>query len=458
MFPKLRISFRTKLVIILTVFLFALVGSLLVYLNSYLSNYLKSSAIENFRIIAETGEGAYFAFAETLKVRTVDWSSDGRIRNGTGLILKAKTVKEKETVAKELGAYLRDEKMKYDHSVVIVDILDKNGIVVASSREDRIGTDELKEEREFGAHRFSEALTADFGAAFIRSAISEPDEHMTAMIHTTARIFSQNRDENGKLIPQDAVLLIHFDRVEELTRVLSGAQQVREGAKTGLALFESYKSADIFLVNGSRNMVTNPRFNGLDPKLTINTLPITACFDEDREVAQDYVNHRGVHVFGASMCMKRDNLAFVVEVSSDEIFGTIGLLQRTLLIGGLIVFILGSLGLLLFVGQFLKKLIGITQVAAEVAKGNMKVRSVSSSSSADEIDGLAATFNSMLDNIEQSQESLTRVNAEIRQKENILAQKVEELERFKDLTVGRELQMVELKKKLMEAEKGAAKD
>ncbi|MBI5742527.1 MAG: HAMP domain-containing protein [Candidatus Niyogibacteria bacterium] len=447
----LRIGFRAKLVIFLTILLFALIGSFLLYLNSYLTDYLRTSALANFRIIAETSEGAYFAFAETLKVRTIDWSSDGRIRSGVAQILAAQTAKERDAAAKALGTYLREEKMQYDPSVVITDILDKNGIVIASSREDRLGIDEKKEEEEFGAHRFSEAIKAGFGEAFITAAISEPDEHMDAMIHSVARIFSTDKDAQGGLLPQDAVILVHFDKVKELAWTLSGERQVKLGAKTGLALFDKYKSADIFLVNSNRNMVTVPRFDGVSPEQKIDSLPVGACFDSGEEVERDYVNHRGVHVFGASMCMKRDNLMLVVEVASDEVLSVIGRLQTILLGGGLLVFILGSLISIFFTGRLLGKLLDVTRVAGEVAKGNIKART--SSSSSDEIGELAKTFNSMLDNVEQSRESLERVNTEIRKKEAVLAQKVEELERFKDLTVGRELQMVELKKQLMEKEK-----
>jgi HAMP domain-containing protein len=452
----LRIGFRAKLVIFLTTLLFTLIGSSLLYLNSYLTDYLRTSTFTNFRIIAEASEGAYFAFAETLKVRTIDWSSDGRIRSGVRSVLVAQSTKEKDVAVKVLGAYLRDEKMRYDPSVIIVDILDKNGIVIVSSRAERIGIDEKEEEQEFGAHRFSEAIGSDFGKAFITAAISEPDEHMTAMIHSVARIFSVEKDAQGNLTPQDAVILIHFDKVDDLARTLSGAEQVRLGAKTGLALFDKYKSADIFLVNGNRNMVTTPRFDGVSPEQKIDTLPIGACFDRDEEVAQDYIDHRGVHVFGASMCMKRDNLVLVVEVEQDEVFGVIGRLRTTLLGGGLFIFILGLLASVFFAGRFLGKLLDIARVASEVAKGNMKART-SSASASDEIGDLAKTFNSMLDDIERSQELLKRVNAEIRGKEAVLENKVAELEKFKELTVGRELRMIELKKELAALEKSQNK-
>lgn len=356
MIDKIKIGLQTRFVIFSTAILFIIIGSILVYLNIYLNDYLRTSALTNFQIIAETGEGAYFAFAESLKIRAIDWSSDGRIRSGVKSVLDAKSAKEKDIAARALGSYLRDEKMQYDPSVVIVDILDKDGIVIASSHYDRIGTDEAKEEHESRVHRFSEAIRAGFGSAFITSAVAEPSEHMNAMIHSVTHIFSAERNANGDLVPQDAVMLVHFDKIDELAHVLSGMQQIQQGAKTGLAFFEKYKSADIFLVNGDRNMITKSRFSVTNLKQKINTLPINDCFELDMEMKQSYVNHNGVQVYGASMCMKRDNLVLVVEVEQDEVLGEAGNLRTTIMIGEIFAIIIGILASVFFTRRFMGKL------------------------------------------------------------------------------------------------------
>lgn len=79
----------------------------------------------------------------------------------------------------------------------------------------------------------------------------------------------------------------------------------------------------------------------------------------------------------------------------------------------------------------------LTDVAQKVAAGNLEQRV--NIKNRDESGYLAKIFNQMLDNIENSQEKLEKSR-------NELEEKLVELERFQDLTVGREFKMIELKK------------
>ena len=167
---------RTKAIILVSAFIFLLIGGLLLYLDGYLRKYLKDQMINNLRVMAEMSEGTYFAFTENEKIRTIDWSSDGYIRNATESLLdaiKQNNGEEKEKLAKELSVYLRERKIVYDPKVIMMDILGPDGTVIASSREDRIGTDEAEEEKRLNAHKFSFAVKAEFGQAFIRPVVFE---------------------------------------------------------------------------------------------------------------------------------------------------------------------------------------------------------------------------------------------------------------------------------------------
>lgn len=104
---------------------------------------------------------------------------------------------------------------------------------------------------------------------------------------------------------------------------------------------------------------------------------------------------------------------------------------------------------------FLKQLESLKNTAIKVAQGDLRQRA--SVDSEDEIGFLAVSFNQMLDKIEKTQDDLKKAGVQLEQKveerTKEIQTKLEEMERFHDLTVGREMKMIELKKKIEELEK-----
>lgn len=70
----------------------------------------------------------------------------------------------------------------------------------------------------------------------------------------------------------------------------------------------------------------------------------------------------------------------------------------------------------------------------------------------DEFANLAISINQMLDGITKSEEDLKKTDEELKLEKASLDQKVEELEKFQKLTIGRELKMIEMKKALRQAQ------
>lgn len=100
--------------------------------------------------------------------------------------------------------------------------------------------------------------------------------------------------------------------------------------------------------------------------------------------------------------------------------------------------------------------------AMEIAKGNLKSRANVRSN--DEIGDLAASFDQMAGMLEKSREKLESYSKDLEKKvaertqeleksKNVLQNTNVDLERFNKLAVGRELKMVELKKRIEELEK-----
>ncbi|MBE3136902.1 MAG: HAMP domain-containing protein [Thermoplasmata archaeon] len=72
--------------------------------------------------------------------------------------------------------------------------------------------------------------------------------------------------------------------------------------------------------------------------------------------------------------------------------------------------------------------------------------------SKDEIGELSEAFDKMVQNLKRSQEDVRNYTKELEKSKKELESKINDLEQYKKLTVGRELKMVELKKKIEELE------
>lgn len=134
-----------------------------------------------------------------------------------------------------------------------------------------------------------------------------------------------------------------------------------------------------------------------------------------------------------------------------------GLLSVTVFV----VVLFAALLSVLFSKVFIQPIKELVSGMDEVSKGNLDAKL--NIKTGDELELLAESFNKMTDDLKKSGEQI-RVYAkemelnvlkrtkEVEQSRKELQAKVEELERFNKLAVGRELKMVELKKKMAELE------
>ena len=409
---------RTKATTFWGLFLFVTALSIIFYAEYVVNDTFKKQTTNNLRIIAEQSESTYLAFLGSIQVRALDWTSDSTIRNIAKTILNTSLGSpERARAAKEFGTYLTNVKMPLDKTVSIVDLLDRDGIVIASTQPERIGKNEKDEEAEHRkVHDIASAVTSKFGEVFFGTIVVNSEENPEPTMNATVRLFDVK--ENGEYVPLDAVMLIYLSNTAEIADVLGSGKSVYTGSSenmgrlTNKALLESYRTSNIYLVNNDRIMVTPMRSMkdmGLYEKS--DTLPVRECLEHEREISEEYDNHEGVRVLGASMCFRNEGIVLIVEIEKNEILAPLYILIRSIIVGGLIILIIGVIIVFFFVRRPLMNVNNMILAAKKVAQGDLSAQITISSR--DEIGYLATVFNSMVTSIRDAQQKLQSSKQEI---------------------------------------------
>lgn len=415
---------------------FVLVFSLLVILGGgSIEVYLSTIFLAQFRTIQEThlvsiaemSKAIYVANVENNRVRTADWSSDGYIRNKTEELLdSAIPAKRKQEISSELGTYLRLNKMKYDPSIAITDIIDKNGVVIASSREGRVGMNEGEEEQYLRTTIIKSALGGEMGRVYVSSMVTERNEDVRPMTHITSRIFSTKLDDNEKPIPLDGVILVHFVSGREPLNFLEDAASEDEGHGDIEVLSAHYETWELYLARATDGMIlTSPR-KGKDHVVLASKVDrniTSTCADEKKDFHGEYANYEGVSVMGVMECIEDGHTMLMVEAATDEILAPFYDMQKKIILA-IFAMLFFVVLLSIFVSRsILRPLNDIVLVADRVAKkdftARVKVRSKN------EIGQLGRVFNEMLD-------SIARYEADISASAKELSEKVLAMEKQND--------------------------
>ena len=419
---------RTKVILFVAAIVLILSALVVAYLEIYVHESFKRQILNNLNVVAQENGSTYFAFIKGLKTRALDWSSDNYLKNITEKIIDPTlSPREHKDAVDTFGKYLREKKMQYDKSVLIVDMLDQNGIVIASSRTARIGTNEHEEEVTKSAHYFSKTITAGFGEVFARSVVFEEDETPEPMFHLTTRLFSTKLDAQGKFTPLPAVLLVHFVSLPQLTDLLLGNSSAfsQRSMRVDQGFVQGLKTLEVYLVNNDGLIVTPTRsVKNILEKKHISTKPTEECFNNGKEVKGEYQNSLGVLVVGVSVCLPQDGLVLINEVDVDEAYTLYNdLVQKTIIAGG-VTFLLVVFIILLATRRSLRRLDLVVLAAEAVARGDFAVRAPVLGK--DEIGYLAQIFNTMLDVTEESKNSLKEAEKKNQEEAVILAQDLED--------------------------------
>jgi len=165
---------------------------------------------------------------------------------------------------------------------------------------------------------------------------------------------------------------------------------------------------------------------------------------DEIEVFQDY---RNVTVLGAHVFIADMNWALLIEIDEAEVLASVITMQNIIT---MILAFFGAISLVVayyYAKSLSKPIVKLSHVADEITKGNLDA--MVNINTSDEIGNLAGSFNVMTQSLKHYTENLEQ---QVEERTKDLQEKIDELQQFKKLTVGRELKMVELKNKIKQLE------
>ena len=284
-------------------------------------------------------------------------------------------------------------------------ILDKKGIVVASSHTD-IGQN--KSAAEIFLKGKEGVYIGDFHISNFTGNI---------VISVAAPILV-----NGKF---SGVLIVNYDAERGLFKITTD--------RTGLG-----ETGEIYLVNKDGYMITPSRFvNNTFRKQKVDTSESRECHElseeeeeREREEIEIYENYMGKMVLGAHYKIKGMNWCLLAEINEAEAFAPVTMLTHTLLSVLAIVSVLGIILSILLSRKITKPIVKLHQGTEEIINGNLDYKV--GTEARDETGQLSRAFDRMTADLKKSREKLEAssrgLEKKVEERTNELAEKVKESE------------------------------
>ncbi|MDN3512835.1 MAG: PAS domain-containing protein [Candidatus Brocadia sp.] len=331
-------------------------------------NTIRYQILEQLRAVAESKRLHIRSFMETKKVRTIDFSADGYIKDMLKKTLRGEA--RKQDAVMSLNEYLSKKKLSLDRHLLAIAIADKNGEVVASTNEKLIGKHISDQDV------FVQGISKGSGDAYIKPRYS-PYFGMTCILTSSSIISEQDARPLGVIINAYSLAFLN-----EITTDRVGMGE----------------SGEVYLVNRDKIMVTESRFiESASPRLKVDTKPVRASIDSGTEMVGVYPDYRGIPVVGASLNIPEYGWILLSEIDEEEALKPLNTLGIVALIFGTVgVVTVGSMGIV-FATSTSKTIKNMTAAAERLAGGDLSYRVKITRK--DEIGALMNSFNVMADKL-----------------------------------------------------------
>lgn len=331
---------------------------------------MEQQAIYDLRLTSRLTEGSLLILFDKIKTRAVDWAGDGYILSEANAIFANADANQ----SRQLGEYLKTNKHSTDLAILITDILDRTGKIVASSDQSRVGGylfwkqsgDNATDAKLRELQLLSFVNYLKFGEATVSEMSFVPGMPELPLISVVSSLASSSsRETTGFLVN-------HLSN-KELNRILSGRRQVELGANTNF--LGGTQAEEIYLVNREGYMITPSRFEANSIfRNKLETPAVQACAKEKKDFVGRYKNYLNIPVVGVALCTQNQWWTLVAEVSEEEAFAGISQIKKLIF-----AFIVPMMAAVAFMGgifgwRLLRRNSRNLKVLKEFGEGNFSAR------------------------------------------------------------------------------------
>ncbi len=309
----MRLSLNLKIVAV-----FLAVGIIPLIFTGYVSfetakNALSEQITSDFRLLGEAKEDQILTYLNSLETRTIDFSSDGFIRDSAEKI-QAGVDAANATLA--LNAHLALNKRPLDPSIVGVFVIGNNGTILASTEPAEVGMDERKDE-----YFLKGKLGADIEVT------SEEHKHfnLNESIIVSAPLVSRTG-------ARPMGVIVDVFNVTKINEIVAGT-----GPEEHAAIEPERRSekTETFIVDSGKRMIFHTAYSDKANRhylfMPVDTVPVRKCLEENSSFTGEYANDAGARVFGSAVCIPGKGWTLVIESDRAAVFAPIASLATILL-------------------------------------------------------------------------------------------------------------------------------
>jgi len=378
---------RAKLSLLL--FSFALFPLFISSWMSFLAvqSSLEKSTLSGLNLSAEYKAGEIYLYLETLKTNTRDFATDGFIKRS----LEQSSLYN--TSAAALNQHLIDNKLPSHNDLISIDIMDTQGVVVASTIAQRIG---LALHDQLNFKRGSKEV-------YVSDVDHSPAGNLTGSIAIPLKKSNNSTATIG-------VLVNHY-RMDKLQDLFSGKLIAELGGKTSFRN-SSVKEA-VYLVDLSGQLLTHSTELSNQGSV-IDTYPVQQAKTFNNETDGIWDNSLGTAVIGVSIIVKINDFKslLIVEKPLDEAFENIQQLKAQSYLLSLLTLLAVSLASWLMAYYITLPMKKLMSCIDHVSTGKFESRS-QAIKHRDEFGLLALKFDNMTQKIKIMHDQLTGENREL---------------------------------------------